>query len=205
MFFSSSMQYQAASLPMSLCLSSLRSWWVSLCYSCLVTKSTAYKQQTNQKFSAVFSYSTRVCILYHLCCSCAWACHWSIVPLWLRFWESCSSTSTTAGSTSYSWSARCPASSFFILPTSRHQRNTWPSDPLQCISTGWTLILNSGITRSLFFLFDVIIWTACSWIRNCWLLDASNGELIEHIRDRPLKVCSYEIKSIFRTTLLLGI
>ena len=59
--------------------------------------------------------------------------------------------------------------------------------------------------ESFFFLFDVIIWTACSWIRNCWLLDASNGELIEHIRDRPLKVCSYEIKSIFRTTLLLGI
>lgn len=86
---------------------------------------TAYKQQIKQNFLCL-----RGCILCHLYCWCAWACHWNIAPLWQRFWESCSSTSTTVGLMSSSWLAPCPASSFCIWLTSRHQRNTWPFDSL---------------------------------------------------------------------------
>lgn len=79
------------------------------------------------------SQSVRGCILFHLCCWCAWACHWSTAPSWQRFWENSSSTSTTAGLMSSSWSALCPASFSFTSPTSRHQKNTWPSEHLWCV------------------------------------------------------------------------
>lgn len=114
-----------------------------LLYSCLVTQSAAHKQ-----LSLRLPHSTRGCILYHLCCWCVWACRWSTAPLWQRSWESCSSTSTTAGLTSSSWSAPCPASSSFISPTSRHQRNTWPSDSLHLT---WMWLLTPGVTLNLEF------------------------------------------------------
>lgn len=110
---------------------------------------TGYAEQIKQA-----SLPHRGCTLCRACCWCAWACHWSIAPSLPTSWESCSSTSTTAGLTSSSWSAPSPASSSCTWLTSKRQRSTWPSDvlrhdadPLEGLSH-WTRMTNWRPSRS---------------------------------------------------------
>lgn len=107
----------------------------SLCYLCGMTKPLRCYE------FALCVY--RECILCLLCCSCAWACHWSTAPSSPRSWESCNSTSTIAG---LMWSfslALCPASSSSTWHTNRHPRSTWPCDLLNDLIWGrWTEVLS---------------------------------------------------------------
>lgn len=89
------------------------------------------------------------------------------------------------------------------LPLSRPQAGTREKhDPLiPCISDSWPLrwlwIWNLGICFffSLLNIQDIIIWTACSWIRNGWWLSASDGGLLEHMGNN-FEVDSPEFKYV---------
>ena len=165
------------------------------------------------------SHSTRGCISYPPCCWCVWACRWSTAPSWRRFWESCSSTSTTDGSTSSSWSAPCPASSSFISPTSRHQRNTWPSDPVHLfwpftwllLTPGGLWIWNIGLSRNHTFLYmymrhnylDCLFlnqeWliVGCKWWGNYWKVDFTIRNLPANATTSHAQICVILAKIIF--------
>lgn len=67
-----------------------------------------------------------------------------------------------------------------LIPYITPGRDSWP--------LGWLWIWNLEISRNqVCFIWDIIIWTACSWIRNGWLFHASDGKLLEHMRKRLWK------------------
>lgn len=95
--------------------------WAHLCIptSC-VFKHTAISlgaapvrhRACGEAVTAVPVLTSRECTLCPQCCWSAWACPQNIAPSSQRCWESCSSTSITAGLMSYSSSVPCPVSCF---------------------------------------------------------------------------------------------